>query len=585
MPYFSDFNELDSANRNPTRGPTTSFMENAGAAFDSFVEGSTTISLALNVDQQIDEISQRVQQVTGQNIEPSVGERIMGEDRGLTRVPPEFLERAREAVRNNPETLGDLPTTEDAIRDRIRREVQASEQEAADIAERAGISGTLGGFAGTLGGSLTDPALLASLAAGAPASAGIIRTALIEAGIGAASEVPIQAAVQTQRANIGLDAGLDRALRNIAAAGVGGGILAGGIRGVELGTRKALGFDTRQAAETAEQAGLTEASADVKAAAENIKRQTDIESNNPFTRAFPENNAVFNRVFDETLSQLRDEGVTPGYSTNIPVRDEALPEGRTVNENTADTPANLIDRDVIRDFTEFGRMLKAEIRTRADQQTADAVRSVVTREARQVRDPQALARTLQSAEEIEDLRRAFEQRRKEARRPGATSQKKAAVTRAERQLRQRIGELFPRADEDAVEELVQGESRVQQALRTVQQSGQRRSLSRLSRRTPDEVANELRGMVEQKPSSAAMGRSFARATAVARNAERILEDQDTQIERLRQSIEDDIPGDLEVSVVNADGKQLTSVRGALDDLDDEQRLRDEIRNCLGVGQQ
>ena len=34
MPYFSDFNELDSANRNPTRGPTTSFMENAGAAFD-----------------------------------------------------------------------------------------------------------------------------------------------------------------------------------------------------------------------------------------------------------------------------------------------------------------------------------------------------------------------------------------------------------------------------------------------------------------------------------------------------------------------------------------------------------------------
>jgi len=585
MPFFNDPNELAEARRNPTTGPSTGFLENAGAAFDEFVEGNTSISLALNVDQEIDRISQRVQQATGQNIEPSFGEQVLGQDRGLTRVPPEFLERAKEAVRNNPDALQGLPTSEDAIFENIRQEVQASEQELAGISSRSNFFGTLGGFGGSVAGSFTDPALVASLAAGAPASAGILRTALTEAGIGVATEAPIQAVVQQQRAELGLDAGVDRAIRNIATAGVAGGVLGGAVRGAEIGARRALGFDARQAAETADQTGLSDADPNVKAASENIKRQTDIQRNNPFERAFPENNATFNRVFDETLQQLREQGTTPGFSTNIPVRNEALPEGRTVDQNVQDTPADLIDSNTISAFTEFGRALKAEIRTRSDEVTLEAIRTTVTREASRTPDPRALERTLRETERIEDDRIAFEQRSREARRPGATSQKKAAATRAERQLRQRIAQVFPNADEDAVEELVRGESRVQQALRTVQQSGQRRTLSRLSRRQPQELENDLRGFVEQKPLSSATGRSFARATQVARNAERIIDDPDTQIERLRQSIEEDLPGDLNVSVRNADGKELTSVRGALDDLDEEQRLRDEIRNCLGGQQQ
>lgn len=581
MPYFENMNELEDAGRNPTTGPTTGFLENAGAAFDEFVEGNTTISLALNVDQEIDRISQRVQQATGKNIEPTFGEQVLGQDRGLTRVPPEFLERAREAARNNPDALGDIPTSEEGIMESIRQEVQASEQELADISSRADFFGTIGGFGGSVAGSLTDPALLASLAAGAPASAGILRTALTEAGIGAATEVPIQAVVQQQRADLGLDAGLDRALRNIATAGIGGGVLGGGIRAAEIGARRALGFDARQAAETADREGLSEANADVKAASENIKRQTDIQRNNPFERVFPENNATFTRVFDETLQQLREQGTTPGLSTNIPIRDEALPEGRTVDQNVQDTPSDLIDSEAISAFTEFGRALKAEIRTRSDEVTSEAVRTSVTREASRVRDPRALERTLRETERIEEDRIAFEQRSREARRPDATSQKKAAATRAERQLRRRIQEVFPRADNDAVEELVRGESRVQQALRTVQQSGQRRTLSRLSRRTPEDLQNQALGLVQQKPLNTATGRSFARAEQVARNAEQILEDPDTQVQRLRQAIEDDIPGDLNVSIVNAEGNELTSVRGALNDLDEEERLLTEIRNCLG----
>ena len=196
---------LDQAGRNPTRGRATGFGENAASAFSTFVEGQQSISMALNVDQEIDNISQRVKEVTGQDVEPTLSEQVFGPGRNLSSVPPEFLDRIRKAREKNPEALADVPTTEEGVFNRIREEVQASEEEFRDISSRATTLGSIGGFVGQTGAATIDPPVLASLPFGAARGAGIIRTALTEAGIGAATEVPVQAVVQQQRSRLGLE--------------------------------------------------------------------------------------------------------------------------------------------------------------------------------------------------------------------------------------------------------------------------------------------------------------------------------------------------------------------------------------------
>src|SRR3546814_18723947 len=65
------------------------------------------------------------------------------------------------------------------------------------------------------------------MALGAPVSAGILRTALVEAGIGMATEAPIQAAVQFGRSKFGEEPSLSEGVTAVLAAGAGGFLFGG----------------------------------------------------------------------------------------------------------------------------------------------------------------------------------------------------------------------------------------------------------------------------------------------------------------------------------------------------------------------
>lgn len=117
----------------------------------------------------------------------------------------------------------------------------------ADIKRRAELPGELSELVdgvdaarivGTLTGAVADPLVLMTLFAGAPASAGIGRTMLIEGLLGGAIELPIQVDAQRVRQDVGLPHGPEEVLKNVGIAAAGSGLLAGGVKGLATGIRK-----------------------------------------------------------------------------------------------------------------------------------------------------------------------------------------------------------------------------------------------------------------------------------------------------------------------------------------------------------
>lgn len=100
-----------------------------------------------------------------------------------------------------------------------------------DAAQERGMSG-LGDFIGTAASSLRDPINAASMAFGAGAASGILRTALIEGGINMGSQAAVVAATYDTRRKIDPNYTFDQAMYEVAAAGVGGAVIGGTLKGL-----------------------------------------------------------------------------------------------------------------------------------------------------------------------------------------------------------------------------------------------------------------------------------------------------------------------------------------------------------------
>ncbi|MBD9540104.1 hypothetical protein IB276_11630 [Ensifer sp. ENS04] len=132
----------------------------------------------------------------------------------------------------NPDSDLTFPTREEfrAAADAKAREAR----HASDALSRRSTSASsaIGGFLGTAAGAMTDPVNLLASGFGASASAGILRTALTEAGIGAASESLIQGSTFDRKQRLDPNFSVEDALMEIGAAGAGGAVLGGGIKGL-----------------------------------------------------------------------------------------------------------------------------------------------------------------------------------------------------------------------------------------------------------------------------------------------------------------------------------------------------------------
>ena len=147
------------------------------------------------------------------------------------RMIQEYEARVTELLDRLPDRERRLVKTRAEIEAEIAREAQRLESVSAEAMANGGIGGVVGGVVGGMGAALTQPEQLATLPLGAPAKLGLVGRILAEAAIGAATEASLQPGVQAQREQMGLDAGLGQAAVNIATAGAGGALFAGGMEG------------------------------------------------------------------------------------------------------------------------------------------------------------------------------------------------------------------------------------------------------------------------------------------------------------------------------------------------------------------
>lgn len=184
----------------------------------------------------------------------------------------QFFEDVQKLREKNP-SIPDL--TFERLREDIVKERQKLQEMRNEVAKReTSFGNTAAGFIGGAGATLGDPLVLGSMAVGAPAATGVLRAAMIEAAIGAGSEVGVQAAVQATREGLGEGVDFGQAAESILMAGLGGGILAGVIRGGASGVRALLKRSRDLPPELRTR--------DVQAAEKFLERKLEMEENNPF---------------------------------------------------------------------------------------------------------------------------------------------------------------------------------------------------------------------------------------------------------------------------------------------------------------
>ena len=123
---------------------------------------------------------------------------------------------------------------------RARKLAADREREAADVADRTyGLAGHAVGFLAGVTRAAVDPINIATMAVGGPLRGPVLRMLAREAGLGMAVQAAQEPLIEAGRAELGLDAGLGRALGNVVEAGIGNAGLAGLFRGAGWLMRRA----------------------------------------------------------------------------------------------------------------------------------------------------------------------------------------------------------------------------------------------------------------------------------------------------------------------------------------------------------
>jgi len=242
---------------------------------------------------------------------------------------------------------------EEAVTEGVITRARAARNESEVQARRSSSwSSAIGGFLGMATGAMADPINMLSVGFGAAGASGILRTALIEGGIGVASESLVQASTFDFKKQVDPEFSAGDALIEIGAAGAGAAVFGAGVKGIAAIWRRAATGEwprpVRDAAavvarEAAIPASRLEKSAHgqsvyraaVERAADDIVRGKPVEIPQ---EAFLASNARVGRVYD---ADGRSVGVR--YEV-VEARDLVTSHGNSMEVNPA-FPAELQPRD------------------------------------------------------------------------------------------------------------------------------------------------------------------------------------------------------------------------------------------------
>jgi LysM repeat protein len=595
---FETTDFLNRVSRNPSGGPTPSPVEAflAGAQAGQLgTSDAVNAELLAQTERIREEMKQQgfsapkpVSPMGGpiRPAQPGAERRAPGEATSLENEIDRFFEDVQKATQGQEVNF---PTNRAGLEERVRQAFQQTNEEFQETMARAGTLGAGAGVAGTLGGATVDPLVLATLPFGVSAAAGITRAAAIEAGIATATEIPIQAIAQTRRADVGLPSGVGRAAKNVAAAAIGAGVLAGGVKAAGKGFSK-LGEQAQRLKQTAR---FQAADNEVNAAASITENAEQLRTQNPYadTPTSSRNYQEANRI---DAQDLKITGRMPQRTAEAPVRSEEL-------DTEVSSGVSATTREEVRDIA-AGEELAQMARQRVRQGSTNAQQNLTRRAVlNEIDDPDQFARTLTKVQQLRREARSVQRLRDEA--EGLNKQraagKKAQATRKENAIRERVRqdadlrEAVSDTDE-LVPRLAQGDDEFARSVEAL-----RRTVGAdADELTPEQVATSIRRgqqeqevRREQEVEQSRQGHNRALSSAQRNQARQQGEGEQTaeQITQENQQIKDQLRAVLEEieeeeatpTVLREEGDEEIPLNEALDELDQEEDILREIDGCLG----
>lgn len=232
MPFLVDQKDIDgaiqTASQRPFEGVDPGFIERLKADYSATV-GAKNVDAreATRADIQREYI-RNFYQVTGQRLPNWMGGPGVNADPAREAIARKQVEQWK--MENPGVDLPDLPTQDEVEQEWIKRG-KAALQQSEKLSNRTTSSlSSVGGFLGSIVGSVTDPINMLTAPFGASASTGLLRTALVEGAIGAGSDAVGQAVNLPSRQQADPNYGVGSALEDIASAGAGGAALGAGFK-------------------------------------------------------------------------------------------------------------------------------------------------------------------------------------------------------------------------------------------------------------------------------------------------------------------------------------------------------------------
>lgn len=294
---FDRASVLEGAALDPAPGPPATIGERAGIDARVFAETNWSISVGAALSGAYDAYIDEIESTTGRRLgnpinlpnkptdfiisrpDPRLEKFGLGPARRVARPKTrdqreaEFFQEVSGLTAKHP---GLVVRSPENIRQSIARSrADLRERQAAITRRTVDPLVSITGFLATMGTAIVDPPILASMAFGAPWASGVLRGALIDAGIAAGVEIPVQTVVQLGRREFGEKPSFGEGLAAVVAAGGGGflfsSLIRGGVRGVS-GTRALLNKSR----------GLPAKRAEVRAAETYLARKVELEESSPF---------------------------------------------------------------------------------------------------------------------------------------------------------------------------------------------------------------------------------------------------------------------------------------------------------------
>ena len=224
----------------PLEGIDPGFVANWKAAWNESQDFQSSNANHANRFEVVQGFVDQFRQASGQPL-PNW---LLDEPVGGPQLASRFEQQRRQAVidqaraqfdgwkKQNPDT--DLVFPDEAMIQQKADEKARGSIAAADKARRLskGWGSSVGALGGNIAGAAADPVNIVAMLYGAGPSAGILRTALTEAGINAAAETVVQVTTADTKRRIDPTYSTRDALQQIAFAGAGGAVIGGGLKGL-----------------------------------------------------------------------------------------------------------------------------------------------------------------------------------------------------------------------------------------------------------------------------------------------------------------------------------------------------------------